>query len=123
MKLWMTADTTRIRLFPPPRSTNAAFTGDEALLGPSSTIARVWSQIRRVAPHFRAAIITGEPGCGAEAAARSMHALSPVSNLPFIVLEAANADELLAGPAIQTILEGLIFIPDIDKLTPAAQRG
>jgi DNA-binding NtrC family response regulator len=123
MKLGMTADMNRILRFPSPRSTNAAHTGDEALLGPSAAIARVWSQMRRVAPHFRAAIITGEPGCGAEAAARSMHALSPVSNQPFIVLKAADADELLAASALHTILEGLIFIPDIDKLTPAAQRG
>ncbi|HZL28847.1 MAG TPA: sigma 54-interacting transcriptional regulator, partial [Acidobacteriaceae bacterium] len=123
MKLLMTADTNRILRFPPPCSTNAAFIGDEALLGPSTAIARVWSQIRRVAPHFRAAIVTGEPGCGAEAAARSMHALSPVSNLPFIILEAADADELLSASASHMILEGLIFLPDIDKLTPAAQRG
>src|SRR5665213_1925137 len=105
MKLLMTADTNRILRFPPPRSTNATFIGDEALLGPSAAIARVWSQIRRVAPHFRAAIITGEPGSGADAPPSSLHALSPVSNLHFIILEAADADELLAASATQTVLE------------------
>jgi DNA-binding NtrC family response regulator len=122
MKLLMTADAKLLR-FPPSRSTTAAYIGDEALLGPSAAIARVWSQIRRVAPHFRAAIITGEPGSGAESAARSMHALSPVSNLPFLLLEAANADQVFAASTIHTVIEGLIFIPDVDRLTPAAQRG
>src|SRR6202034_1207840 len=122
MKLLMTADSNILR-FPPPRSTTAAYTGDEALLGPSPAIARVWSQIRRVAPHFRAAVITGEPGSGAEVAARSLHALSPVSHLPFAVLEAAHAESLFAANSIHTICEGLIFLPDVDKLSPVAQRG
>jgi DNA-binding NtrC family response regulator len=119
----MTADTNRILRFPTPRPTTAAYTGNEALLGPSSAIARVWSQIHRVAPHFRTATITGEPGSGAESAARALHALSPVAKLPFMVVEAANADQVFSASALHTVLEGLIFIPDVDKLTPAAQRG
>ena len=118
----MPADSNVLR-FPPPRITTAAYTGDEALLGPSPAIARVWSQIRRVAPHFRAAVITGEPGSGAEVAARSLHALSPVSQLPFAVLEAAHAESIFAPNSIHTICEGLIFIPDADKLSTVAQRG
>lgn len=85
--------------------------GDEALLGPSSTIARVWSQIRRVAPYFRAALLTGESGCGAEAAARALHALSPVSKLPFFVLDNTAFDS------------GLLFVPNVNQLSPDAQRN
>jgi DNA-binding NtrC family response regulator len=118
----MTADSNVLR-FPPPRTTTAAYTGDEALLGAGPAIARVWSQIRRVAPHFRAAVITGEPGSGAEAAARSLHALSPVSQLPFAVLEAADAESLLSANSIHSVLEGLIFIPDVNRLSAPAQRG
>jgi DNA-binding NtrC family response regulator len=123
MKQGMTADSNRILRFPPPRSTAAAYTGDEALLGPSSTIARVWSQIRRVAPHFRAAVITGEPGSGITSAARSLHALSPVSELPFVMLDAAQAESLFTANSIHTVCEGLLFLPDVDRLSPAAQRG
>jgi DNA-binding NtrC family response regulator len=122
MKLLMPADSNVLR-FPPPRSTTVAYTGDEALLGPSAAIARVWSQIRRVAPHFRAAVVTGEPGSGAEVAARSLHALSPVCHLPFAILEAAHAESLFAVNSIHTVCEGLIFLPDVDKLSPVAQRG
>jgi len=118
----MTTDSNLLR-FPPSLTAAAAYTGEEALLGPSPAIARVWSQIRRVAPHFRAAVITGEPGSGAEAAARSLHALSPVSQLPFAVIEAAEAESFLTATSIHSVLEGLIFIPDADRLTPAAQRG
>ncbi len=121
----MTADTNRVLSFPPPCTMAAAFTGDQALLGPSLAIARVWSQIRRVAPHFRAATITCEPGSGAEAAARSLHMLSPVSKLPFLVVEAAHAEPLLglSVSAANTVAEGLVFFPDVDRLAPSAQRG
>lgn len=121
----MTADTNRVLSFPSQRPAPAAFTGDQALVGPSLAIARVWSQIRRVAPHFRAATIAGEPGSGAEAAARSLHMLSPVGKLPFTVAEAAHAEPLL-GLSMSTsssVVEGLVFFPDVDRLPLAAQRG
>jgi DNA-binding NtrC family response regulator len=121
----MTFDTHRVLSFPPPLNRPSAYAGDEALLGPSPAIARVWAQIRRVAPHFRAAVITGEAGSGAEAAARSMHALSPVRDLPFTIVDAVQADQLLTNPAHATdrLFEGLIFLPDADKLSTAAQRS
>lgn len=84
-------------------------------------MARVWSQIRRVAPHFRAALIVAEPGAGAHAAARVMHSLSPISGLPFRTLDAAAAESALSNPL--TDLQGLLFLPDVDRLSPAAQRG
>src|SRR5947208_16449834 len=121
----MTFDTHRVLPFPPQHNRASASTGDEALLGPSPSIARVWAQIRRVAPHFRAAVITGEAGSGAEAAARSMHALSPVHGMPFTIVDSTQADALLINPTPSTdrLFEGLIFLPDADKLSPAAQRG
>lgn len=116
----MTTD--RILNFPHPAT--SAVNGDDALLGPSPAIARVWSQIHRVAPHFRAAIITGEPGTGAESAARSMHALSPVSHLPFVSLDPEQADSVFSLSSIQNPeCEGLIFLSEVDRLAPAAQRG
>lgn len=105
-------DTSQNRLLSfPPRASS----GDEALLGPSPAIARVWAQIRRVAPHFRAALITGEYGCGAEAAARALHALSPVGQLPFTVLDPATAER-------DSTTSGLIFLPAPASLSPHAQR-
>ena len=119
----MTTDTHRILSFP-PRPSAGAIT-PEALLGPSPAIARTWSQIRRVAPHFRAALITGEPGCGAEAAARSLHTLSPDGALPFETLDAARAERMFAPASLdlQKPCEGLIFLAEVDKLSPGAQRG
>lgn len=112
----------RILPFPTPRSICKA--GDEALLGPSPAIAQVWSQIRRVAPHFRAALLTGEPNCGAEAAARALHALSPVSRAPFRILLANEAERALSAiaPSASQWNEGLAFFPEIDRLSQEAQR-
>ena len=41
----------------------------QRLIGPSPAMARLWSQLRLLAPHFRIALLNGEPGCGADAAA------------------------------------------------------
>ena len=121
----MVNESHRVLTFPHPRATAAGYNGDEALLGHSQAIGRTWSQIRRVAPHFRAAIVTGEAGCGAEAVARSLHALSPVSQLPFLVIDPEEAEALLgsASSAPNSLCEGFIFVPDVDRLSAAAQRG
>jgi DNA-binding NtrC family response regulator len=121
----MVTESHRVLTFPQPRANPAGYNGDEALLGHSQAIGRTWSQIRRVAPHFRAAIVTGEGGCGAEAAARSLHALSPVSQLPFVVIAPEEAEALL-GSAIAapiSLCDGVIFVPDVDRFSVAAQRG
>jgi len=121
----MVTDSHRVLTFPAPRPVVADYNGDEALLGHSAALGRTWSQIRRVAPHFRVAIVTGEAGCGFESVARSLHALSPVSHLPFVVVAPDEAEKLLAGPMSgpQALFEGFIFVPEVDRLSAAAQRG
>ena len=121
----MATDSHRVLNFPAPRTAAADYNGDEALLGHSAALGRTWSQIRRVAPHFRVAIVSGEAGCGFEAVARSLHALSPVSQLPFVVVGPGEAEALLANSmsASNPLGEGLIFVPEVDRLSAAAQRG
>ena len=119
----MATQSHRVLTFPTPRPVLLDYNGDEALLGHSAALGRTWSQIRRVAPHFRVAVVTGEAGCGFEAVARSLHALSPVSQLPFVVVAPEEAEGLLASFAPQSLSEGLIFVPEVDRLSAAAQRG
>ena len=45
------------------------------LLGESAAVRLLRSQIERVAPYFRIALIRGEMGCGKESAAWAMHTL------------------------------------------------
>ena len=58
------------------------------LLGESVAVRRLRSQIQRIAPHFRIALIRGEMGCGKELVARAIHALSPGADGPFIAIDA-----------------------------------
>ncbi len=100
----------------------AAFSAQsEALLGPSEAMARLWSQIRRVAPHFRAALLVCEPSCGAETVARALHALSPLQCEPFTVLDATAAEERLLRAA-SVVPRGLLFFSAIEQLSRPAQR-
>jgi DNA-binding NtrC family response regulator len=67
------------------------------LLGESLAVQRLRSQIQRIAPYFRIALIRGEMGCGKELVARAIHALSPSADRPFVVTRAATLAESLAA--------------------------
>ena len=87
-------------------------------------MARLWSQLRVLAPHFRVALLTGEPGCGADAVAQALHDLSAFAGTPLRCIRAADAERLLRHP--RTLFgnapRGAIFLSDVDRLTPAAQE-
>jgi transcriptional regulator with PAS, ATPase and Fis domain len=55
----------------------------------------VFSRIRRVAPHFRTVLVTGETGTGKELVARALHQLSPARSGPFAVCNASAVVETL----------------------------
>ena len=62
----------------------------ERIVGRSTIINQLRSQIDRVAPTNARVLITGSPGTGKELAARSLHAASARSNGPFVVINAAT---------------------------------
>jgi DNA-binding NtrC family response regulator len=66
------------------------------LLGESPAIRRLRSQIQRIAPYFRTALIRGETGSGKQLVARAIHALSPAADGPFIVANASEFAESIA---------------------------
>ncbi len=129
-KLHMSAETHTLAVVPVPFRPAEAQAGelDQAplLIGPSPAIAVLWSQMRRVAPHFRMMMLTGEPDSGAEAAARVLHDLSPVSSSGFHPLNADDAENIFAGkqgdlpfaPA-----SGTIYLRSVERLSSAAQAG
>lgn len=55
----------------------------------------MFSRIRRVAPHYRAVLVTGQTGTGKELAARALHNLSPVAHGNFVVLNCSAVVETL----------------------------
>jgi DNA-binding NtrC family response regulator len=52
-------------------------------------------RIRRVAPHYRALLVTGETGTGKDLVARALHRLSPVASGRYVVLNCSAVVETL----------------------------
>lgn len=67
----------------------------ESMIGRSASMWEMFARIRRVAPHFRTVLVTGQTGSGKELAARALHNLSPVSKGRFVVLNCSAVVETL----------------------------
>ncbi len=61
----------------------------EEIVGESSVMKRVMSQVEVVAPTDATVLVLGETGTGKELIARAIHRISPRRNLPFISLNCA----------------------------------
>src|ERR1700761_3418121 len=96
----------------------------QRLIGPSPAMARLWSQLRLLAPHFRIAPLNGEPGSGADAVAQALHDLSPFAGTPFIRIRSVDADRQLRHPGalLGNAPRGTLFLTDVDRLSPASQQ-
>jgi DNA-binding NtrC family response regulator len=105
-------------------------------IGRSRAMQALREQVKRVAAHDTAVLITGEPGSGREAFGRYIHALSARSQGPYIVVVAssltdANAEEQLYGAERGGAVEpgylerargGVLFINELEDLCQTAQR-
>jgi DNA-binding NtrC family response regulator len=67
----------------------------EGMVGRSPLMWEMFAQIRRVAPHYRACIITGPTGAGKELVASALHRLSPASAGPLVVCNCSAVVETL----------------------------
>ncbi|MEO8594271.1 MAG: sigma-54 dependent transcriptional regulator [Candidatus Solibacter sp.] len=67
----------------------------EGMVGTSPLMLEVFAQIRRVAPHFRSALITGATGTGKDLVSRALHCLSPACSGNFVVCNASAVVETL----------------------------
>ena len=67
----------------------------EGIIGRSPLMLQVFARIRRVAPHYRTALVTGASGTGKELVAAALHRLSPVSNNRFAVCNCSAIVEAL----------------------------
>ncbi len=72
--------------------TNSEF---EGIIGRGPLMMEMLSRIRRVAPHYRAVLITGGTGTGKDLAAQALHRLSPVSSGRYVVLNCSAVVETL----------------------------
>lgn len=88
----------------------------EGIVGTSPLMLEVFSRIRRVAPHFRNALITGQTGTGKELVARALHRLSPVSSGPFVVMNCAAVVETLFESELFGYVRGAFTGATQDKI-------
>lgn len=93
------------------------------LLGPSNAMAQLWAQIRRLAPHIRTVLLTGESHCGQAAAAHLLLDLSAAPRRPFVELSAADAEQRLLGTSSFLPLDAFLFLPDLDRYSLPAQEA
>jgi two-component system, NtrC family, response regulator HydG len=112
----------------------------EDIVSRSPLMLEVFSKIRRVAPHFRTALITGATGTGKELVARALHRLSSMSRDRFIVCNCSALVENLAESELFGYVKGaftgatqdraglfenadggVIFLDEIGELSPGIQ--
>ena len=73
----------------------------QGMVGSSPLMLEVFDRIRRAAPHFRTALVTGPTGTGKELVARALHRLSPVTSKALAV---SNCSAI-----VETLFESELF--------------
>lgn len=86
----------------------------EGMVGRSPQMWEVFSRIRRVAPHYRAVLITGATGTGKDLVARALHQLSPAKG-KFVVLNCSAVVETLFESELFGHVRGAFTGADKDK--------
>jgi DNA-binding NtrC family response regulator len=85
----------------------------EGMIGRSPLMLQLFARIRRVAPHFRTALVTGASGTGKELVAAALHRLSPVSSNRLAVCN--------CSAVVETLFESEFFGHVRGAFTGAAQ--
>jgi len=117
-------------------------TGLGNLIGRGLQMKRVFTLIKRSAPHDSPVLILGESGCGKELAAREIHRLSPRASRPLVTVSCANIQATLqeseffghekgafTGADVtrrglfETAAGGTIFLDEISECGPTTQAA
>ena len=96
----------------------------EGLIGSSPRMAELFARIRRIAPHYRSALIQGATGTGKDLVARALHARSGVRG-QYVVLNCSAVVETLFESELFGHVKGAFTGADRDKpgLFEAASEG
>jgi len=95
------------------------------IIGRSPAILDLFSRIRRIAPHFETAVVTGETGTGKELVAKALHTLGQFSSGPFVVCNCAAIPEHLFESELFGHVRGAFTGANQDRagFVKAAHRG
>ncbi len=81
----------------------------------SPQMAQVFSCVRRVAPHFRSVLVTGETGTGKEVVSKALHDLSPATGR-FVTVNCSAVVESLFESELFGHVRGAFTGADRDKI-------
>jgi DNA-binding NtrC family response regulator len=87
----------------------------EGIVGRSPLMLEVFDRMRRVAPHFQTALVTGPTGTGKELVARALHRLSPRAAKPFVVCNCSAIPETLMESELFGHVRGAFTGAEQDK--------
>ena len=87
------------------------------MVGDSAAMKRLRLQVRRIGPHFRSVLVTGESGAGKEMAARALHRMSAGVGGVFVVSAAGNRIDSL----VKMARGGTLFFDGIGEMPLATQ--
>jgi DNA-binding NtrC family response regulator len=87
-----------LTLSPSAPSAPLAARDETGIVGSSTAMKRLRQQVRRIGPHFRTVLVSGETGTGKELVARALHSMSPAADGPLVVLHAAAIEDALDEP-------------------------
>jgi DNA-binding NtrC family response regulator len=88
----------------------------EGMVGRSPVMWELFARIRRVAPHYRSALVTGATGTGKELVARALHQLSPVSGGRYVVCNCSAVVETLFESELFGYVKGAFTGANQDKM-------
>lgn len=88
----------------------------EGMVGHSPEMSELFARIRRVAPHFRTALITGATGTGKDLVARALHRLSPAAGGRCVVCNCSAVVETLFESELFGYVKGAFTGATQDKM-------
>ncbi len=94
----------------------AASSEFEGMIGNSTAMGELFSKIRRVAPHFRSILVTGETGTGKELVARALFQMSPARRGNFVPLNCSAVVETLFESELFGHMRGAFTGANSDKM-------
>jgi DNA-binding NtrC family response regulator len=88
----------------------------QGMIGRSPLMWDLFARIRRVAPHYRSALITGPTGTGKDLVARALHNLSPARSGRFVTCNCSAVVETLFESELFGYVKGAFTGANTDKM-------
>jgi len=88
----------------------------EGMIGRSPLMWELFARIRRVAPHYRSALITGPTGTGKDLVATALHSLSPAGSGRFVTCNCSAVVETLFESELFGYVKGAFTGANSDKM-------